>query len=852
MDSRTHGALAEVDAGRPESGIRNIHVLRWQAASSEQLAARRQGIRAALASDRRLSLESLQSELTRLDADGAWRAFLVCRDRDDALDILERGDAAEVLEGMAGGAPRRPIFMFPGLGDHHVGMGRQLHDRCPAFRAALDECSALLQPLLGVDVREVLFPGGDAGPAAPGGKIDLRRMLGRVAPDADADGARLNRTEYAQPALFSVEYALAAQLLAWGIAPAAVMGYSLGEYVAACVSGIMRLEDALVLVARRARMIQELPEGGMLAVTLSEEGVRPFVTDGVSLSAIGGAALTVLAGPVGAVERAERRITGAGHVCRRLPTTHAFHSDMMLPLSDELTALVRSRTRHAPSIPCLSNVTGSWVTGALALDDGYWSRHMCLPVRFADGVAAAGSLGDHPFLEVGPGQTLTSLVMQHPSVRPTSRHHVVPCMRHAYDAQPDTKVLLRAVGRAWLAGAAVDWKAMEGETAAGDHPTLSRALSGGEAGAAAEVLSPKQPSDAPEKILALCRKVLKQPGLSASDSIFEAGANSLVATQLIFEIRKLFKVDLRLRKIYAAPTPARIAALVEAQGAPSAIQGAAAAADGEDGAIEMASSPFKLPNGLAIEHFNEVETAHFYEDIFEHRGYLKHGITLGDGACVLDVGANIGLFSLFILSEFPDARVLAFEPAPPNYGLLCKNTHPYRDRFQPFNLGLSDSAREATFTFYPFSTGMSSFHGDRREEQDVLLGIMRNQIKRGEKQIEELIPRFDELSEQRFASRTFVCNLATLSSIVEQHAIERIDLVKIDVQKAEMEVLRGIEERHWPRIRQVVVEVHDLRGQKDQVVDLLRGHGFDVHVEQDDLYQGTVIHNVYAIRAGAR
>ena len=847
MDRRTQGALAEVD-GRPESGstIREIRVLRWQASSSEQLAARRRNIRAALASDRALSLESLGAALARLDADGAWRAFLVCRDRDDALGILERGDAAEVLEGMASANPRSPIFMFPGLGDHHLGMGKHLYDQCSVFRATLDECSALLQPHLGVDVRDVLFPRGGVGPAAPDGKIDMRRMLGRAAPDGDAHGARLNRTELAQPALFSVEYALARQLMAWGIAPAAVMGYSLGEYVAACVSGIMRLEDALALVAKRARMIQALPEGGMLAVSLSEEHVRPFVTDGVSLSAISGEALTVLAGPVEAIARTEKRIIDAGHVCRRLPTTHAFHSDVMLPLSDELSALVRSTPRRGPAIPCMSNVTGTWVTSSLALDDAYWSRHMCLPVRFADGVAAAGSLADHPFLEVGPGQTLTSLVMQHAGVRLTSRHHVVPCMRHAYDAQPDTRVLLRAVGRAWLAGVAVDWKAIEGEAAVAVDAALTTALSG-EGGAAAEPASRRQASDVPETILALCRKVLKQPALSASDSIFEAGANSLVATQLIFEIRKLFKVDLRLRKIYAAPTPAQIAALVEAQGTSSATQ-SAPGKNGEDGAIDIASSSFRLPNGMTIEHFNEVETAHFYEDIFEHRNYLKHGITLGDKPCVLDVGANIGLFSLFILSEFPDARVYAFEPAPPNYGLLCKNTQPYRDRFVPFNLGLSDAAREATFTFYPFSTGMSSFYGDRAEEQDVLLGIMRNQIKRGETQIEELLPRFEELSEQRFASRSFVCNLETLSSVVEKHAVERIDLVKIDVQKAELDVLRGIEDRHWPRIRQVVMEVHDLRGQKEQVVDLLRGHGFDVHVEQDDLYQGTVIYNVYAIR----
>jgi FkbM family methyltransferase len=604
-----------------------------------------------------------------------------------------------------------------------------------------------------------------------------------------------------------------------------------------------------MLVAKRARMIQELPEGAMLAVTLSEDDVRPFVADGVSLSAISGTAMTVLAGPVSAIERCQKRLIDAGHVCRRLPTTHAFHSDMMLPLVDRLTTLVRSTARQAPSIPCMSNVTGSWVTKDVALDDAYWSRHMCMPVRFSDGIREVGRLADHPFLEVGPGQTLTSLVMQHAAIRSSSRHHVVPCMRHSYDAQPDAKVLLRAVGRAWLAGVPVEWRAIEGANDVAADAALSSALKA-EGESAREAAPPSRASETAEAILAVCRKVLKAPNLSMSDSIFEAGANSLVATQLIFEIRKLFKVELRLRKIYAAPTVAQIAALVESQTAPAAGgNGPTAASAAEDECAELASTSITLPNGLTIEHFNEVETAHFYEDIFAHRSYVKHGITLGEKPCVFDVGGNIGLFSLFILTEFPDARVYTFEPAPPNYELLCKNTRDHQDRIQLFNCGLSDARREAKFTFYPYSTGMSSFYGDRSEEQDVLLGIMRNQIKRGEKQIEELIPRFDELSEQRFTSRSFVCNLTTLSSIVEKHAVERIDLVKIDVQKAELDVLRGVEERHWPRIRQIVMEVHDLKGQKDEVVELLANHGYEVHVEQDDLYQGTVIYNVYAVRA---
>jgi acyl transferase domain-containing protein/acyl carrier protein len=327
------------------------------------------------------------------------------------------------------------VFLFPGLGDQHVDMARELYETEPAFREQVDLCAGKL----GFDLLSVLFsPGPRSERKAPDPFARLRRS---------SETTPLDETVYAQPACFVIEYALGRLLMSWGIEPQALIGYSLGEYVAACLSGALSLDDALALVERRAKLIQDLPGGAMLAVPLPEEEVRPLL-DGLSVSATNGPHFCVVGGPAEAVEALERKL---GVSCIRLRTTHAFHSAMMEPAVAPFTEVARQVKMQAPRIPFVSNVTGTWITGDDFADPGYWARHMRNPVRFAEGIGELLREPDRIFLEVGPGATLGTLVKQHPDA--AANRIAIPTLREGSDLE----ALLEAVGRLWIAGVEVDW-----------------------------------------------------------------------------------------------------------------------------------------------------------------------------------------------------------------------------------------------------------------------------------------------------------------------------------------------------------------------------------------------------------
>ena len=188
-----------------------------------------------------------------------------------------------------------------------------------------------------------------------------------------------------------------------------------------------------------------------------------------------------------------------------------------------------------------------------------------------------------------------------------------------------------------------------------------------------------------------------------------------------------------------------------------------------------------LPNGLEVAYQSKAELAQFYDDIFVKRTYTSHGITLRGGDCVFDVGANIGLFTLFVAVHFPEARVLSFEPAPPLFGILAANAAPYGHRISLFNCGLSRTAGSAELTFYPHSSGMSSFYPDEREEKAALRTLIHNELAQGKEGVEDVLRYEEELVEQRFKSETWTCPLRTLSAVIREQGVTRIDLLKIDV-----------------------------------------------------------------------
>ena len=363
------------------------------------------------------------------------RLALVCHDKSEAVTALSAPDEKRVvthLQERAGG--RAIAFMFSGQGAQSVNMASELYRVEPTFRQQVDLCSEILRPHLGLDLRHVLYPTNEqAGEAA----------------------SQIDQTFITQPAIFVVEYALSKLFMEWGVVAQALIGHSIGEYVAACLSGVFSLEDALSLVAARGRLMQQLPRGAMIAVPLTEGEVQPLLAPTLSLAAINAPRLTVVSGPTDAVQQLETRLSEQGLSYRRLRTSHAFHSRMMEPILSAFAEQVSRVSLKPPRIPYVSNVTGTWITAAQATDPSYWVKHLRRPVRFADGV---GQLLKDPariLLEVGPGETLSALAKQHPDL--SGEQMVLGSLSRPRGGQSDSVSLLEALGQLWLAGVEIDW-----------------------------------------------------------------------------------------------------------------------------------------------------------------------------------------------------------------------------------------------------------------------------------------------------------------------------------------------------------------------------------------------------------
>ena len=415
-----------VQADRPDA------VTAWvvSARSGDALAAQAARLSAHLDAEPGLRAVDVGWSLATTRAALEHRAVLVGGERDTLMAGLAGVASGEPGPGVVVGRTRpvgKRVFVFPGQGSQRLGMGRELHQRFPVFAEAFDEAVAAVDGHARLPLRDVMW---------------------------GSDPELLQSTEFAQPALFVLEVALAALWQSWGVTPDVVIGHSVGEIAAACVAGVLSLRDAARVVAARGRLMAALPAGGvMVAVAADEAEVAPLLNGGVSIAAVNGPGAVVLSGERAAVTAVADRLAGAGRRVRQLAVSHAFHSPLMDPMIEEFSAVVAGISPHAPRIDLVSNVTGQLAGPGYGSAD-YWVEHVRRPVRFVDGVRLAESLGAGAFVEVGPGASLTAAVEQSLATEPAVSAVSMPKDR------PEVASLLLAAGQLFVSGADVDWAAV--------------------------------------------------------------------------------------------------------------------------------------------------------------------------------------------------------------------------------------------------------------------------------------------------------------------------------------------------------------------------------------------------------
>ncbi|WP_256081504.1 type I polyketide synthase [Massilia sp. YIM B04103] len=433
--TNAHVILEEAPAVEPGSASRAAQLLLLSARTPSALEAAAARLSAHLDAHPGLALPDVAHTLQLgRSAMKCRRAIVVPPGADNAAALLRQGAPRRAATGGRDGKFEGVAFLFPGQGAQHPAMGASLYRAEPVYRQIVDHCAGLLREPLGLDLRPLMH-GADQGEA-------------------------LRQTQVTQAAVFVASYALARLWMHWGVKPAVLAGHSVGEYTAACLAGVLSLEDALLLIARRGRILAGMPAGAMLAVAQPEAALRARFAGAVEIAAVNGPALCVLSGSVAAIEEVRRQLENEGATVQALHTSHAFHSQLVDGAVAPMIEAMDQVRLHAPTIPYLSNLSGHWIGPHEAQNPEYWGRHLRGTVRFADCLGHLLRDTGCALLEVGPGQTLATFARQHEAYAPGRL--IVSSCRHARDTADDDSTVLQALGSLWTAGAAVDWPAFYG------------------------------------------------------------------------------------------------------------------------------------------------------------------------------------------------------------------------------------------------------------------------------------------------------------------------------------------------------------------------------------------------------
>jgi non-ribosomal peptide synthase protein (TIGR01720 family) len=434
--TNAHVVLEEAPVVESEESHRPSHLLVLSAKTESALETTTTNLAKYLREHDDVNLADVAHTLQVGRKEFAHRRAVTCRDVPEAISALETLDPRLVVTGAHEGSAPPVVFMFSGQGTQYANMGLELYKVEPIFRGHFDVCAELFETYLGVDLRSVIYPREDQFAAA---------------------SDQLKQTYITQPALFTIEYALAKMWMSWGVQPNALIGHSIGEFVGACLAGVFTIEESVRLVAARGRLMQQMEPGSMLALPLSEDQLRTLIAGkSLSIAAINGPSNCVVSGTTEAIDEFEWELSDRVVAGRRLETSHAFHSVMMEPVVEPFVEEVRNVTLKPPKIPLISNVTGRWSNEEVT-DPVYWGKHLRESVRFSQG-ASELLRAAHAFLEIGPGQSLSTLIRRQTGY--STQTVTATSLRHPQETDSDVGHCQKSLGQLWAAGVNVNWKAL--------------------------------------------------------------------------------------------------------------------------------------------------------------------------------------------------------------------------------------------------------------------------------------------------------------------------------------------------------------------------------------------------------
>jgi len=565
--TNAHVVIEEAPQKTPSSTVRDLKLLVLSAKTRSSLERMTQNLVEYLGKNPEVDLADVAFTLQVGKQAFKHREMVVAANTKEAVELLSTSPNTFTAE-----IDNRPvIFMFSGQGSQYINMGLDLYKKDPEFRDSMDNCFQQLKEITDYDFKTLVYPGENAGET----------------------GSEINRTAIAQPLIFALEYSLAKLLMGWGIRPYAMIGHSIGEYVAACLSGVFSLEDALKLVAKRGQLMDTLPGGSMLGVSLGEEDLVPLLPADLSLAAVNASSRCVVSGPNDAIDDFEKKVNQLGYESRRLHTSHAFHSMMMGPILETFKGEVEKIALKKPKLPYISNVSGKWITVEEATSPHYWASHIRETVRFSDGLSELLTKENAVLIEVGAGRALTTFAKQHNDIKPG--HLTINLVRHPNEKAKDDFYLTDKMGRLWLYGVKIHWQGLY----AGEYrcrvplPTypFDRIHYGVDAAvsksASSISLGPErmenadqpavthyhrpeylplyvQPRNPVEQTIAdIWQNFFRIEKIGIQDGFFDIGGDSLVAITIASEIQSQLNVQVPLTEIFERQTVENIGQYIE-------------------------------------------------------------------------------------------------------------------------------------------------------------------------------------------------------------------------------------------------------------------------------------------------